>query len=65
MNEGFIEGKKTDVIYIDFSKVFDKINHNTYSFISLIDLVLDRYYKIELNRIYSTESRALNSGIHN
>lgn len=26
--EGFIGGKQTDVIYIDFSKAFDKVNHN-------------------------------------
>ena len=28
VNDGFIEGKQTDVIYIDFSKAFDKVNHN-------------------------------------
>ena len=27
-NKGFIEGKQTDVIYIDFSKVFAKVHNN-------------------------------------
>lgn len=28
VNEGFVRGLQTDVIYTDFSKAFDKVNHN-------------------------------------
>ena len=27
INRGFLQGKQTDVIYTDFSKAFDKVNH--------------------------------------
>ena len=50
MNDEFIEGKQTDVIYIDFCKAFDKVNLS-YDFIKLIDLILVHHYYIGLNRI--------------
>ena len=30
VNDGFIECKQTDVIYIDFNNTFDKVNHNLF-----------------------------------